>query len=235
MFAYLQDGGSIGGCNMRVFKCPACGERNRVAEGRKVELIKCTACEHRFESADSKLFEEPSPNPAVGPSRQAKSALAQRIFGDPSAALEGAIFGLAGGIFAGVVGVILVGILSRQAFGDILGSVLIGFMVGFGVGAFLGAILGAAARRLRPDYHIAPGWALGIAGALIGSIVGIAIERSWWFPIIAVAGSAGTNLWSKLWGKLEAAASLPSPTALEEDLVGESGRERTRRSIDLDN
>ena len=76
---------------MRVFKCPACGKRNRVAEGRSGNQIKCKACEHRFASADSEPFEEPSAKPAVGPSNYAKSTVVQKVLGDPSAALEGAI------------------------------------------------------------------------------------------------------------------------------------------------
>jgi hypothetical protein len=233
MFAYLQDGGSTGGCNMRVFKCPACGERNRVPEGRQVKHIRCKACEHRFPSADNEPFEEPSAKPAVGPNHHAKSTLVQRVFGDPSAALEGAITGLAGGICAGVFGVILVGILSGQSFGDIVAGALMGFMVGFAVGALLGALLGGWGRRkLRPDSRIAPGWALGIAGALIGSIVGLTVERFWWFLVTALIGSAGTYLWPILWGKLEAAVSSPSDTTEEEDLLGKGRAEKAGRDFE---
>jgi hypothetical protein len=239
MFAYLQDGGSTGGCNMRVFKCPACGKRNRVAEGRSGNQIKCKACEHRFASADSEPFEEPSAKPAVGPSNYAKSTVVQKVLGDPSAALEGAITGLASGICSGVFGVILIGILSGQSLGDIVAGVLMGFMVGFGVGAVLGALLGGWGRRtLWADSRIAPGWALGVAGAVIGSIVGLALERYWWLPVIAFVGSAGAYLWPMLWGKLEATVNTPSDTTQQEDLVGKGGetihldfeRNETRRS-----
>jgi hypothetical protein len=212
-----------------LFKCPTCGHKNQAADGRTGKRIKCSACEYKFISAAYESIADASFQPTIPSTTRDERRVWERIFPDQTAALKGLIIGTIVGISSGVFGPIAVGILAGQSVGEILGRILIGFMVGFGVGALLGAIVGGRILRGQPEFRIEAGWTVTAAGAIIGSVVGMVVERFWWFPVVAGAGALGANFWPMLRNKLESAVNVPHHMNREEHLIGEGGEEGNGR------
>jgi len=223
MFADHGEARATGPRTVYLFKCPTCGHKNQAANGRTGKRIKCSACEYKFISAAYDSIADASFQPTTASTTCGEPTLWERIFPDSTAAMKGLMAGTVVGISSGVFGPIAVGILAGQSVGEILGRILIGFMVGFGVGALLGAIVGGRILRGEPEFRMEAGWTFTAAGAIIGSVVGMVVERFWWFPVVACAGAVGANLWPMLRNKLESAVNVPRHMNRQEHLIGEGG------------
>jgi len=185
--------------------CPTCGQAHRVTKERLGKRQKCIECGYLYVLSPSAAIAESAP-PSVDQDldRSPRFNLFDlKAWGDPSAALEGAIPGAIAGIVSGVIGPFVAGILSGWPPGEIIGSALIGFMIGFGVGALLGAILGARGRRRRPDFRIEPGLHLYLCGAAIGSITVLGSMNWRWIPVGAAIGVVGAILGARVFGQGE--------------------------------
>jgi hypothetical protein len=217
-------------------KCPTCGQAHRVTKERLGKRHKCIECGNLYVLSPSAAIAE-SPPLSVDQSLDRTprfNLFDPKAWGDPSAALEGAIPGATAGIVSGVIGPFVAGILAGWSPGEILGGALIGFMIGFGVGAVLGGILGARGRRLRPDFRIEPGLPLYLCGAAIGGLTALGSMNWRWIPVGAAIGVAGAILGARVFGQGESSPGERSRTALEDELLGEdavgSGHRRSLHS-----
>jgi hypothetical protein len=204
-----------------VRKCPTCGQAHRVPTERLGKRHKCIECGNLYVLSPSAAIAEFAP-PSVEQDLSPRfNFFDVRAWGDPSAALEGAIPGATAGIVSGVIGPFIAGLLSGWSPGDILGGAMIGFMIGFGVGALLGGILGAWGRRIRTEFRIEAGLPLYLCGAAIGSITALGCMNWRWIPVGAVIGVGGAILGARVFGQGETTPGEQGRSVVAEELLGE--------------
>jgi len=186
------------------------------------------ACDEVFTLSPGRGIAEPATQATIADDTFT-SRLLKKVVGDPAAVIDAAIPGAISGVLAGILVAILVGIPTGRPFGEIITKVLVGFMVGFAVGTLLGAFLGVAVKRSRPDYQIKPGFALLIAGGVIGGVVTILIESYRWIPLGAGVGALVANAWAIFCERLDAVTNPPPRKLLDEDFFSEPEARKNRR------
>jgi hypothetical protein len=225
--------------------CPSCGHRHRIPNDRLGGKVTCMACGEVFEARGSKS-KRSAPEPVEGkpPKRPgAGQRVIQRLWGDVTVLLEGAIPGALSGIVVGVlIGILYLGTDNRspEALGGAIGEAFTRVVHGIGFGVGLGPLIGAAVvaigRLLRGGKPLTPTWAALSAGVVTGFSIAAIIGDWHWGFWGAGFGAGVASLWQMLWSKAEAAmVAKPYPRAEpeEEEVVDSKGRRRREQVYHL--
>jgi hypothetical protein len=192
-----------------VFKCPACGHRQRVSDDWLGKVLMCSRCSEVIQLPSGQDLADSLSHSAKKGDGGPLSKLLKKAPDEPSAALEGSIPGAISGILAGTLIPLIIGLLHHVAVGRIVHEILFGGVIGVGLGALLGAILGVAGRRIRPDFPTKSGPVLLAGGAVIGSLVAVILQDFRWIPLGAAIGAVGPKLWPFPGSRVPASAKPP--------------------------
>jgi hypothetical protein len=129
----------------------------------------------------------------------------QKVWGDSSILLDGAIPGVFGGIAAGFILGLVAALTTTDAtaapeevigpVGEAVRRVIMGVAAGLTAGLLVGALIAAAARYLRSGQPLTQRWAAFWSGAFSGAVVTGLVDVWGWSVWGAGIGAAAGTLW----------------------------------------
>jgi predicted Zn finger-like uncharacterized protein len=201
------------------FECPSCGQRIRVPDAWVGKELKCSGCNHTFQTSreNAAVRDVPEPPADEAVAEPLFTTLTRKAGADTTIMLDAALGGVSGGILVGILVGGIAGSLREAAHPEIGGpvggavaGVLSGFVAGWGIGVLVGVLLGIWGKLLAGWFILTPKRATFLGGILTGMIVAFLVGGYKWMPLGLVLGDLVAALWC--WATTWTETFLPALT-----------------------